>query len=118
MEKMTKPEEIEALLNVFGETIKDLPKPIDVLFSGPVYDSNRLIKAKKRCLAFFMDEWEDTDLIPEIKDDMEATFCDYVCHQSDVIERLVRALETAKTKLTPDRNLEDTDAVRIHQANI
>ena len=93
---MTADERIEKLLNVFGTTIDDLPKPADNDFSGAVYGTESLISAKKEALAFIMDEWRDTDLVPEIRYVVEEFLLDYICHLADVIDRMEIALETAK----------------------
>ena len=86
---MTPDEKIEKLLNRFGQTISDLPKPV----SWAVYGTEHLQNAKKEALAFIMDEWRDTDEVPEIRHEVEEFLLDYICHQADVIDRMKAALE-------------------------
>ena len=40
------------------------------------------------------DEYADADIIPI--DEIEPPLLDFICHQSDVIERLIKALEVAE----------------------
>lgn len=91
---MTADERIEALLNRFGQTISDLPKPADNDWSCAVYGTEHLRNAKKEALAFIMDEWRDTDEVPEIRYEVEEILLDYICHLADVIERLAGAIDT------------------------
>ena len=80
---MTSPEKIEALLKVFGETMEDLPKPSDDNFY--VYNGRQLGNASQMAA-----QWHSRRFIGSIFN------CeDYVCHQCDVIEKLVAALEKA-----------------------
>lgn len=79
---MTSPEKIEELLQNFGQTLNDLPK----LKAGniAVYDRNKraeILKVAKK--------WHGR------KDSNFYEIEDFACHQFDVIERLVKALETA-----------------------
>ena len=92
---MTADERIELLLNRFGQTIEDLPKSADNDWSDNVYESRHLISAKKAALVFMMDEWQDTDAVPEIKYEVEECLLDYICHLADIIDRMEIALETA-----------------------
>ena len=93
---MTNPNRIEELLNGFGETISDLPKPADFSYSYS-HDYKQLMAAKRQALIFIMDEWRDCDEQPELRYQIEEVLTDYICHQSDVIEKLVKALEKAYT---------------------
>ena len=88
---------IEELLNYFGETISDLPKPADFSYSYS-HDYKQLMAAKRQALIFIMDEWRDCDELPELKYQIEEALTDYICHQSDVIEKLVKALEKTHFK--------------------
>ena len=93
---MTADERIEKLLNRYGQTIADLPKSADNDWSTHVYESRHLISAKKAALVFWMDEWQDTDAVPEIRYEVEECLLDYICHLSDIIDRMETALNTAK----------------------
>ena len=93
-------ERLEKLLNHFGQTISDLPKSADNDWSGAVYESEHLISAKKEALAFIMDEWRDTDAVPEIKYEVEEVLLDYICHLADIIDRMETALSTAQRVTT------------------
>lgn len=90
---MTSPEKIEELLKRFGQTISDLPSPNDYGLSGESYGVEQEKQAKKMAYVW-TDEYMDGDIIPI--DDVEPPLLDFICHQSDVIERLVAALETAE----------------------
>lgn len=92
---MTADERIERLLNRFGQTISDLPKPADNDWSWAIYGTEHLRNAKKEALAFIMDEWRDIDEAPEIRHEVEDFLLDYICHLADVIDRMEAALETA-----------------------
>ena len=98
-------EEIEDLLQHFGETLQYLPEPE---FFFPVYDVKDIDLVGRDATI-----WHAGRLKPFPNDCKE-----YICHLYDVIFILVKALETARTKLTSDRNLEDRDAVRVQQENI
>ena len=78
---MTLKERIEELLNYFGETLEDLPKGEP---SSYAYDRTKIGNACK-----IATDWHERN--------NPAGFdtCDFICHQSDVIEKLVKALETA-----------------------
>lgn len=78
---MTSPEKIEELLNRFGQTISNLPE-CDTLLYAYGHDDRK--KAKE--MSF---NWNRQ--ISKV--DHQA---DFICHQSDVIERLIKALETAE----------------------
>jgi len=83
---MTADERIEKLLNRFGQTISDLPKPdrrLDRLY-GPYASETRLnyYHAAR--------EWSGWDSrTPDM------AIADYACHLCDVIDRMEIALETA-----------------------
>ena len=94
---MTSTERIEKLLNEYGETLNDLPKPADFSYSY-LYDYKQLMAAKRQALIFIMDEWRDCDELPELKYQIEEVLTNYICHQSDVIEKLVKALEKTHFK--------------------
>ena len=111
---MTADERIEKLLNRFGQTLADLPKSADNDWSANVYESRHLISAKKAALVFMMDEWQDTDAVPEIKYEVEEYLLDYICHLADIIDRMEIALETATRWMPCDRcekedNCQDMD---------
>lgn len=85
---MTSPEKIEELLNRFGQTISDLPEVKDFKNYGERDEFlNRMLSAEKS-----VEEWFDPDSTDEYYDEALPAF---VCHQSDVIERHVKALEVA-----------------------
>lgn len=67
---MTSSEEIEEILNTHGDTLTDLPSS---------YSAERLVQAYEMA-----DKWTGGDALP-----MAA----FICHQSDVIEKLVAALK-------------------------
>ena len=68
---MTSPEEIEEILNTHGETLEGLPS---------FYSVERLIQAYEMA-----EMWAKGHNIPRL-----TTF---ICHQSDVIDKLVSALK-------------------------
>ena len=78
---MTSPEKIEELLNRFGQTISDLPE-CDTFLYAYGHDSRK--KAKE--MSFNWNRQIN-------KVDHQA---DFICHQSDVIERLIDALKVAE----------------------
>ena len=80
---MTADERIEKLLNRFGQTISDLPKPEQGIF---LYAYSREDQWKANTAA---NEW-CTGLAYT---DMNTL--DYICHLADVIDRMEVALETA-----------------------
>lgn len=100
---MTAEERIEKLLNLYGQTIADLPKSADNDWSTHVYEFRHLISAKKAALVFWMDEWQDTDAVPEIRYEVEECLLDYICHLADIIDRMDAALETATRWYPCDR---------------
>jgi hypothetical protein len=65
------PEEIEEILNTHGDTLTDLPSD---------YDVERLIQACEMA-----ETWA--------KGSNDPWLITYICHQSDVIEKLVAALK-------------------------
>lgn len=76
---MTADERIEKLLNRFGQTISDLPKP-----TNSSYAYGRAHRKKANYTAKIWDEelgFENNE--------------DYICHLADIIDRLEIALETA-----------------------
>ena len=79
---MTADERIERLLNRFGQTISDLPKPENKKYSYGWYTSQHIDKAAR--------EWGKKDAYFDW-----AVVSDYACHLCDVIDRLEIALETA-----------------------
>ena len=80
---MNADERIEKLLNHFGQTISDLPKPTSKRYA---YTADHNINA-----VFAGRDWEQHEpLLPNICD-----CSDYICHLADVIDRMEVALETA-----------------------
>lgn len=75
-------ERIEKLLNRFGQTISDLPKPT---YKHYAYKAEHNINA-----AFAARDWENSESFPSPSD-----LTDYICHLTDVIDRMEVALETA-----------------------
>lgn len=82
---MTADERIEALLNRFGQTISDLPKPDKGKFA--------YLAPHRGFVEIAVNEWcrHDVDLMLLID-----KYRDYICHLADVIDRMEVALETAK----------------------
>ena len=80
---MTADERIEKLLNQFGQTISDLPKPTYKYYA---YKAEPNLNA-----AFAARDWENSESFPSPSD-----LTDYICHLTDVIDRMEVALETAK----------------------
>ena len=90
---MTADERIEKLLNCFGQTISDLPK------SGRLFVYNRDSRSNAEYQVFaFAGESGHANIL-----DCLAMHEDYICHLTDVIDRMEVALETAK--LTMDCKL-------------
>ena len=81
---MTADERIEALLNRFGETIEDLPRPGLEGYSLAYDPDHRL------CAFIYADIWVGLKCLDKI-----ATMEDYICHLTDVIDRMENALMTA-----------------------
>lgn len=76
---MTADERIEKLLNRFGQTISDLPKPNTGYYAyGMVHRKKANYAAKNWDVSIGCDNNED-----------------YICHLCDVIDRMEIALETA-----------------------
>ncbi len=89
---MTDDERIEKLLNRFGQTISDLPKPwIDdghrKHYAYPVTHHPKVTEA--------VNEWSGLDNESMSVGFMIGSFKDYICHLCDVIDKLEIALETA-----------------------
>lgn len=93
---MTADERIEKLLNHYGQTISDLPKPTvhwDGETTTMAYTSVHREKASETAL-----KWHKADSAPqEWQPDVIKLVCraDYICHLADVIDRMEAALETA-----------------------
>lgn len=87
---MTKPEDIEKLLNHFCVTISDLPKSDGRHLT---YDRDLRSNAEHQVFAFA----GKSGLVDII--DCLAMHQDYIMHQSDVIEKLVTALEVANNRI-------------------
>ena len=105
---MTSPEKIEELLNRFGQTISDLPSTKDYDWSREAHEVEQMKQAKKMAYVWMWDEYADADIIPI--DEVELPLLDFICHQSDVIERLIKALETALQKISYlKRYIDDAD---------
>lgn len=87
---MTSPERIEELLNEFGETLTDLPKAENYKDYG---NRDKLLHdiygAKHRAKVWF--EFDST--LGDLESEAMGSF---ISHQSDVIEKLIKALETSK----------------------
>ena len=79
------PEKIEELLRPYKYTLRALPRPGD----DWAYDVKDRVDAIERALA-----WQDT----KDEKDFEESVADFICHQSDVIEMLTRALELAQKR--------------------
>lgn len=75
---MTADERIEKLLNRFGQTISDLPKTTE---EGHAYDSQHRIDANTAARKWGRMARPMSD--------------DYICHLTDIIDRMEIALETA-----------------------
>ena len=83
---MTSKERIEELLNYYGETLENLPKPdLDGYIKSTAYNPEDLDVAFNQIWAWFPRH--------------DIASADFVCHQNDVIEKLVKALETAKQNI-------------------
>lgn len=82
--QMTADERIEKLLNCFGQTLADLPKPEQGIY---LYAYKREDQGKAHTAA---NEW-CTGLAYTGTNTL-----DYICHLTDVIDRMEVALETAK----------------------
>ena len=79
---MTADERIEKLLNRFGQTIEDLPKPENKKYLYGWYTMQHLDKAAR--------EWGKKDAYFDW-----AVVADYACHLCDIIDRMEIALKTA-----------------------
>ena len=79
---MTSPEKIEELLNRFGQTISDLPKAQTADYAYSKKDIGKVYRIATEWHGRYNSGSLDTG--------------DFICHQSDVVERLVAALETAE----------------------
>lgn len=94
--EMTSPEKIEELLNRFGQTISDLPERQDI--NEPYKRAERRMASASACEWYLKYSTSANDLLAtKIPDGCRETIlrC-FICHQSDVIERLVKALEAAE----------------------
>lgn len=88
---MTPDERIDALLNRFGQTISDLPKPNKVEMGKRcyAYPVNHIFNVSKA-----VESWEPFE--SEMPTGMIiGRYKDYICHLADVIDRMEVALETA-----------------------
>lgn len=88
-EQMAGASEIELLLKSFGETLADLPQSDGKHFT---YDEDKRKEADKA--AFEFDRIQNGHYVDIV--DSLGVMADLICHQSDVIEKLIRALKKAK----------------------
>lgn len=79
------PDEIEALLNAYGYSLNVLPRPTNKEFAYTLGDRE---DAAFRASKFAASKPNNA------KDAIEEVF-DFICHQSDVIELLIKALKVA-----------------------
>lgn len=94
---MTSPEKIEELLNRFGQTISDLPERHGNN-SEPYKRVARKMASASACEWYLKYAISANDLlVTNVPDECRETIlrC-FICHQSDVIERLVAALRNAE----------------------
>lgn len=92
---MTADERIEKLLNHFGQTIADLPKPENLgngFFKARYCNESRHVAANSvlQCVvpgALDIDQQDKGSTLMALED--------YICHLADVIDRMEVALETA-----------------------
>ena len=94
---MTSPEKIEELLNRFGQTISDLPKN-EKTGKEPYRRAKRKMASASACEWYLKGEITKAKLFSTaIPDECRETIlrC-FICHQSDVIERLIDALKVAE----------------------
>ena len=92
---MTADERIEKLLNHFGQTIADLPKPKNIgngFFTAGYNNESRHVAANS-VLQYLIPGAVDID--QQNKGSMLMALEDYICHLADVIDRMEVALETA-----------------------
>ena len=86
---MTADERIEKLLNHYGQTISDLPKPRMYFAYADVHRN----KAFGTALKWHKEDDSPQEYIPDV---LKLICCtDYICHLCDVIDRMEAALETA-----------------------
>lgn len=85
---MTSPEKIEELVNRFGQTISDLPKAQTADYAYSKKDIGKAYEIATEWHGRYNSGSLDTG--------------DFICHQSDVIERLIKALETAEKIVSCD----------------
>lgn len=84
---MTSKEKIEKLLNYYGDTLNDLPSPdVDRYAHYPADLNNACERAT---------EWSFGIKNMRVT---ESSLADFICHQSDIIKKLVKALESAELK--------------------
>jgi len=88
---MTADERIEKLLNRFGQTISDLPKPSEE-GEGYAYEFEHRNSALEAALY-----WTKAN-----SSNPFSKIIDYICHLADVIDRMEIALETALTQFGND----------------
>lgn len=81
---MTSKERIEELLNCYGETLEDLPKRP---YIGFVYSEEDLQDANNIASVWSFGEG--------FHDCSSLVLLDFICHQGDMIEKLVKTLESA-----------------------
>ena len=84
---MTADERIERLVNRFGQTISDLPKPDNYKDYG---NRDKLVNAMLSAERAY-EEWYN----PEDNSDWRDACNAYICHLCDIIDRMETALETA-----------------------
>lgn len=84
---MTSKEKIEQLLNYYGDTLNDLPSPSNDRYAYYPTDLNDACE-RASGWSFGITNMRVT----------ESSLADFICHQSDIIEKLVKALESAGLK--------------------
>lgn len=90
---MTSPERIEEILKVFDMSLEDLPKPKPI-GNGKMRMAYKFEDRQKAEMMAI--QWHDRDASdPDLQTDEVVNVCmkDFILHQSDVIEKLCKALE-------------------------
>lgn len=90
---MTSKEKIEKLLNYYGDTLNDLPSPSVDRYAHYPSDLNEACE-RATGWSFGITNMRVT----------ESSLADYICHQNDIIEKLIKALESAELKLKAEQS--------------
>lgn len=94
---MTPTRHIKNLLGIYGETLDDLPRPLIDQDEVDIMAYSR--KDHEEAVARVGQSWFPISRRIDYSDANVIACVDFICHQSDVIDKLVAALEKARREI-------------------